>query len=219
MSGSSTIACSAETALEAIGRWDAHNVTEDADLGIRLARRGYRCAFVHTTTEEEATATIATWVRQRSRWIKGYALTWAVHMRRPVKLFYDLGAWKFFGFQILFLGTLSIVLLAPLLWSLWLIVLGLDHPIEAMLPASVISAVVVLFLLCEIATLGVAALAVSTPRHRWLLPWIPLLHLYFPLASFASFKSFWELMSCPFYWDKTSHGKAPKSKASPAALQ
>ena len=105
------------SALEAFGRWDAHNVTEDADLGVRLARRGYRCDFVQSVTEEEATHTVRAWIRQRSRWIKGYAMTWAVHMRDPLSLLGELGPLRFLAIQILFLGTLSQFLLAPLLWS------------------------------------------------------------------------------------------------------
>lgn len=202
--------------LEKIGRWDAHNVTEDADLGIRLARRGYRTAFVPTVTCEEATATIPAWLRQRSRWIKGYAMTWAVHMRQPVRLWRDLGPRRFFGFQILFLGTLSQFVLAPVLWSFWLVLLGLPHPIEAVAPRHIIVVLGALYLFAEVATLAVAALAVATPRHRNLIWWVPLMHLYFPLSAIACWKGAAELVSKPFYWDKTAHGhSASLAKARP----
>lgn len=195
------------SALEALGRWDAHNVTEDADLGLRLARRGYRCAFLPTVTEEEATASIPAWLRQRSRWIKGYAMTWAVHMRDPLQLLGELGPLRFLGVQILFLGTLSQFLLAPLLWSFWLIVFGVQHPIESALPWSAIIALGTLFFLSEVATLLTAATAVARPKHRWLIKWVPLMHLYYPLAAIASWKGFSELLIKPFYWDKTAHGR------------
>jgi glycosyltransferase XagB len=94
-------------ALERLGGWDAHNVTEDADLGLRLARHGYRCELIDSVTEEEANCRAIPWIRQRSRWLKGYAMTWISHMRRPRLLLRDLGPWKFIGVQILFLGTLS----------------------------------------------------------------------------------------------------------------
>ncbi len=195
-------------ALEDLGRWDAHNVTEDADLGIRLARRGYRCLFMDSVTEEEATASISTWVRQRSRWIKGYAVTWAVHMRDPLRLLGDLGPLRFLAFQILFLGTLSQFVLAPLLWSFWLMVFGLPHPVSELLSDAVMLGVAALFFLSEIATMLVAALAVATARHTWLIKWVPVLHLYFPLASIAFWKGLGELITRPFYWDKTAHGRA-----------
>ena len=194
--------------LEGLGRWDAHNVTEDADLGVRLARRGYRTEFVRSVTEEEATASIPAWVRQRSRWIKGYAITWAVHMRDPLRLYGELGFRKFLCFQILFLGTLSQFVLAPLLWSFWLVLLGVPHPVTDLAPWSVIITVSALFLLSEVATIGIAALSVATPKHRWLIWWVPMMHLYFPLAAIASWKGYWELITRPFFWDKTAHGQA-----------
>lgn len=194
-------------ALEALGRWDAHNVTEDADLGLRLARRGYRCAFIPTVTEEEATASIPAWLRQRSRWIKGYAMTWAVHMRDPLQLYGELGPLRFLGIQILLLGTLSQFLLAPLLWSFWLILFGFPHPFAAIAPWGAIVALGALFFLSEVVTLLTAGCAVARPKHRWLIKWVPLMHLYFPLAAIASWKGFAEMLFRPFYWDKTSHGR------------
>ena len=195
-------------ALEALGRWDAHNVTEDADLGLRLARHGFRCEFVPTVTEEEATASIPAWVRQRSRWIKGYWVTWAVHMRDPLRLLGDLGPLRFLAVQILFLGTLSQFVLAPVLWSFWLIVFGLPHPLTDAAPPGVIPALAALFFFCEVATIAILAVSVATPRRSWLIKWVPLMHLYFPLAALASWKGMVELVTRPFYWDKTAHGAA-----------
>ena len=195
--------------LEGLGRWDAHNVTEDADLGLRLARRGFRTEFLPTVTEEEATATIRAWVRQRSRWIKGYAITWAVHMRDPLRLLGELGLVRFLCVQILFLGTLSQFVLAPLLWSFWLIVAGFPHPVTEIVPWAMVVSIGALFFLSEVATLTVAAVAVATPKHNWLIKWVPVMHLYFPLAALASWKGIAELMTRPFFWDKTAHGQTP----------
>ena len=153
------------------------------------------------------------WIRQRSRWIKGYAMTWAVHMRDPMRLLGELGPWRFLGVQVLFLGTLSQFVLAPLLWSFWLMVFGLPHPITEILPWSAIVVFGTLFFASEVATIGMAALAVATPKHSWLIKWVPLMHLYFPLASIASWKGFAELVWHPFYWDKTKHGRVPEKHA------
>ncbi|MEZ5767898.1 MAG: glycosyltransferase family 2 protein [Paracoccaceae bacterium] len=125
---------SAERRWKRLGGWDAHNVTEDADLGIRLARHGYRTELIDTVTKEEANCRPWPWVKQRSRWIKGYAMTWGVHMRAPGRLLDELGPRKFLGVQALFLGTLSQFLLAPFLWSFWLLALGLPHPLIGILP-------------------------------------------------------------------------------------
>ncbi|MDE3027779.1 MAG: glycosyltransferase [Paracoccaceae bacterium] len=192
-------------AIEALGGWDAHNVTEDADLGIRLARHGYRAELLPTVTEEEANCRALPWVKQRSRWLKGYMMTWAVHMRAPRLLLQQLGWWRFFGFQVLFIGTLSQFLLAPVLWSFWLLSLGLWHPLGYM-PAPLLYAMLALFALSELTNITVNAIGVSGPKHRFLIPWVPTLTLYFPLGALAAYKGAWELVTKPFYWDKTTHG-------------
>ncbi len=192
--------------LEKLGGWDAHNVTEDADLGIRLARHGYRTEIIETTTEEEANCRMLPWVKQRSRWLKGFAITWAVHMRNPLKLFTDLGFKKFIGMQILLIGTFSNFLLAPFLWSFWLIPLDIPHPLRHIIGPQTFLALGALFLLSELITISVGAFAVSREKHRFLTLWVPTMHFYFPLGALASYKAFYELMTRPFYWDKTTHG-------------
>ncbi|MEO0682432.1 MAG: glycosyltransferase, partial [Pseudomonadota bacterium] len=106
-------------ALEKLGAWDAHNVTEDADLGVRLARAGYRTLLLDSETAEEAVRRPLAWIRQRSRWQKGYLATWLTHMRNPLRLYRDLGPAGFWGFQALFLGAAGAFLSQPLLWSAW----------------------------------------------------------------------------------------------------
>ncbi|MEL7026987.1 MAG: glycosyltransferase family 2 protein, partial [Pseudomonadota bacterium] len=192
--------------LETVGAWDAHNVTEDADLGIRLARLGWRTKLIATTTQEEANCRIWPWIKQRSRWIKGYAVTWAVHMRHPRRLWSDLGTWRFLGFQAVFLGAISQFVLAPFLWSFWLILLGLPHPLIGTLPDVVILGLATLFFAAEISNIAVGAWACRGQNHRWLIPWVPSLHFYFPLAAIASWKGLAEIVKAPFYWDKTDHG-------------
>ncbi len=193
-------------AIEELGGWDAHNVTEDADLGIRLARHGYRTELLHTVTEEEANCRLWPWVKQRSRWLKGYAMTYAVHMRKPRQLWRDLGPWRFFGVQALFLGTLSQFVLAPFLWSFWMFPLGLPHPMRSVLPHDLLVVLGGIFLLSEAITIATGMVATSTPKHKWLWPWVPTLHLYYPLATLAALKGLWEMITKPYYWDKTAHG-------------
>jgi len=203
--GGTTLFFRRET-LEELGGWDAHNVTEDADLGIRLTRHGYRTEIIDSVTQEEANARAWPWVKQRSRWLKGYAITYGVHMRDPVKLWRDLGAWQFFGVQMLFAGTISQFLLAPLLWSFWLMMIGLPHPLDDILSKPVAISFAITFLLSEIIGVSVAALAVAKAKKPELIKWTPTLHFYFPLAVVAAYKGVFELATKPFYWDKTSHG-------------
>lgn len=203
--GGTTLFFRRET-LEKLGGWDAHNVTEDADLGIRLARHGYRTEIIDTVTQEEANARAWPWVKQRSRWLKGYAITYGVHMRNPLKLWRELGAWRFFGVQLLFAGTISQFLLAPLLWSFWLMLFGLPHPLDGVLSKPVALTFAGIFLLSEIIGITVSAIAVTSAGKPDLIKWTPTLHLYFPLAALAAYKGVIELATKPFYWDKTTHG-------------
>lgn len=204
--------------LEELGGWDAHNVTEDADLGIRLARHGYRTELLATVTREEANCRALPWIRQRSRWLKGYAITYAVHMRDPRLLLRQLGLRKFLGFQVMFLGTLIQFTLAPILWSFWLMLFGLWHPVSELLPHSALLMLAGAFVFGEIATITINYTALSAREHRSLRPWVPTLHFYFPLASLAAYKGLWELVAHPFYWDKTAHGVFDTQAADPLEL-
>ncbi|MCK0166018.1 glycosyltransferase [Jannaschia sp. S6380] len=193
-------------ALEQVGGWDAHNVTEDADLGVRLARRGYRTELLPTTTLEEANASPLAWIKQRSRWMKGYILTWAVHTRHPVRLWRDLGARRFLGFQMLFLGAILNALLMPALWSTVVIAFGRHHPILDWLPGQGIVALSVLMLGAGMLSMTLSWIGCAAPHHRRLRAWIPTLELYFPLATVAVLKALCEIALRPFHWDKTVHG-------------
>ncbi len=192
--------------LERIGAWDAHNVTEDADLGIRLARHGYRTELIDTVTLEEANCRPLPWVKQRSRWIKGYIMTWAVHMRRPRLLWQQLGPRAFLGFQVLFLGTIAQFLLAPVFWSLLLIPFGFQHPLQDALPGWLVLTVATSFLVSELVNLVTGALGLRRTGHNLNLLWVVTLKLYYPMATLAAYKGLVELVTRPFYWDKTTHG-------------
>jgi glycosyltransferase XagB len=116
-------------ALDHVGAWDAYNVTEDADLGLRLARQGWRVGVLASTTWEEAPPTLKTWMAQRTRWLKGWMQTYAVHMRQPITLWRELGPLSFVWVQIVFGGGILSALLHPwfyvgLLWG-WLA----GHPV------------------------------------------------------------------------------------------
>ncbi|RMF00052.1 MAG: glycosyltransferase, partial [Alphaproteobacteria bacterium] len=109
-------------ALRWLGAWDAYNVTEDADLGMRLYRHGYLCRMLDSTTHEEAVCRFLPWLRQRTRWLKGYLQTYFVHMRHPWRLWRELGARRFLGFQLMIGGVVFSALAHPLFYGL----LGLE---------------------------------------------------------------------------------------------
>ena len=197
-------------ALDDAHAWDAWNVTEDADLGVRLARRGWTTEIIDTTTDEEANCRVIPWIKQRSRWLKGFAMTWGVHMRDPVGLCRDLGARRFIGFQVQFLAMLSQYLLAPMLWSFWLLAFGLPHllrsPLDGALGGWVLPGLMALFIATETLNLAIGLYAVRGAKHRHLSLWVPTLHVYFPLGCLAGWKAIYEVVRHPFYWDKTAHG-------------
>ncbi len=192
--------------LMRVGGWDAHNVTEDADLGVRLARHGYRTEMIESITWEEANCRAWPWVRQRSRWLKGYMLTYRVFMQQPLRLIREIGLTGFCGLQVLFLGTLTGFLLAPLLWSFWLASFAVGHPVIEVLPQGTGMALTVLFLLAEGVNITAGLIAVARAGQTRLAPWVPGLHPYFYLATAAVYKALYEALTMPFYWDKTSHG-------------
>ena len=192
--------------LEKLGGWDAHNVTEDADLGVRLARHGYVTELLPTVTHEEANCRAWPWVRQRSRWLKGFMITYFVHMRAPRQLIKDLGFARFMGLQMIFLATFSQFAFAPLLWSFWVTLMGGAHPVETTLGAGVVFAVISLFVISEILSFSMGVVAVSGKEHRHLVPWVLLMPVYFTMGALASYKALYEMIVTPFYWDKTEHG-------------
>lgn len=193
-------------ALEDLGGWDAWNVTEDADLGLRLMRRGWRTEVIDTTTGEEANCRPLAWVKQRSRWIKGYMMTWIVHMRDPARLWRELGPKAFLAFQVHFLGSITQALLAPLLWSWWVIAADLPHPVAPVLPSPVVMSCGALFLLAQATDLLIVAIALRQSRQPIGLAWVPVIVVYHMLAVPAAWKAARELVTRPFYWDKTTHG-------------
>lgn len=195
--------------LERLAGWDAHNVTEDADLGVRLARAGYVTELLPTVTYEEANCRLWPWVRQRSRWLKGFLVTWCVHMRDPAQLMQDLGWLRFIGVQTMLLATVAQFTCAPLLWSFWLAVIGLAHPVEQILGNTALWAMVGVFILSATLNLGLSLMAVSGKAHRHLMWWVFTTPFYYPFGALAAFKGLYEFIVSPFFWDKTQHGVTP----------
>jgi cellulose synthase/poly-beta-1,6-N-acetylglucosamine synthase-like glycosyltransferase len=194
-------------ALGELGGWDAHNVTEDADLGMRLARRGYRCDVLYSTTQEEANCRILPWVRQRSRWLKGYMMTWLVHMRDPKQLWHDLGATGFLGLNILFLGGAVTYLAMPIFWLALVMTLTTGQSVFGdALPLWALNVLGWSLVAGQAVMLLCATVALWRRRALDLLMLIPTLPVYWTLGALAAWKAVIEVASAPYYWDKTRHG-------------
>ncbi len=192
--------------LEQIGRWDAHNVTEDADLGMRMKRLGYRCEMVESTTYEEANFRLGPWVRQRSRWLKGFMMTWMTHLGRPKALYRDLGPVGFVIFNVLFLGTMTAFATAPIVLPLWLLTFGIDLPFYNLLSPLFLGAMVAAFVMTELILLLLGYVATEGANHRHLRSFLPTMIFYWPIGCLAAYKAIFELFTRPSFWDKTAHG-------------
>ena len=192
--------------LRELGAWDPFNVTEDADLGIRLHRQGYRTAMIDSTTLEEANSQVPNWIRQRSRWIKGYLQTWLVHMRRPGMLLRDTGVRGFTSFN-LTMANAFVLLLNPVFWALTtLYVLTRWGFIQELFPGFVFYAASAMLFVGNFVFvyLNVAG---SLQRGEFGITRTALLSpLYWGLMSWAAWKGFIQLFTNPFYWEKTEHG-------------
>ena len=193
-------------ALEEIGAWDAHNVTEDADLGMRLARFGYRTEMIRSVTLEEANCRLFRWIRQRSRWLKGYLITWITHMRTPRRLYRDLGPRGFFGFQVLFLGGITSYLSMPLLWLFWGVAAGFNLRVLEGFPAPLLWAVGASMVAGQAVMLATAFMALRDSGRLRMLAWLPILVLYWPFGALAAYLAVAEVFLKPFHWHKTEHG-------------
>lgn len=187
--------------------WDPYNVTEDADLGIRLEKMGHRVAIVNSTTWEEANLKVGNWVRQRSRWLKGHMQTFLVHMRNPVRLFRDIGPVGFFGFIFFIGGPCIVALLNPLLWALVLWSSFVDTSRHAdYLPDYLLNLAAYNLIVGNIAFVLFGAVSVAKRRFWRVVPWALGLPLYWLLQSVAAYKALWQLITNPHYWEKTTHG-------------
>ena len=193
--------------LKSVNAWDPYNVTEDADLGVRLTQLNYHVGVVNSTTYEEATNRFGNWIRQRSRWIKGYMQTYLVHMRHPVRLYRSLGHVGFWGFQFFIGGAVLSCLLAPFLYLTyfgWLYTQ--THVLDVIFPSIILYASLFSLLLGNGLLIYLSTLCVFKRHLYHLIPWALTVPVYWLMMSIAAYKALWQLIHKPFYWEKTTHG-------------
>jgi len=199
--------------LRRVGGWDAWNVTEDADLGLRLARFGRRVGALESDTCEEAPADFRNWFGQRRRWLKGWMQTLAVHTRAPRRLFGELGALRALAALALMLGAALGGLLGPALsaWALWRVAGGQLLAAPTVLQG-VGDALALALLLAGFLAMGIPiVLALRGRGLQRLYASLPLLPLYYALVSLAAWAALIDLAWRPYHWSKTEHGLARTS--------
>jgi len=193
--------------LREIGAWDPFNTTEDADLGVRAFGRGYKVGVINSTTYEEANARVKNWIRQRSRWIKGYMQTFLVHARNPIKLYKAVGFRGLLAFYFLIGGTPFIFLVNPIMWFMFIIWLITQTQLyEYIFPSFVLYISLFNLLFGNFMGVYLNLIAVFRRKYYELLPYAFLNPIYWMLHSIASYKALYELFTKPFYWQKTQHG-------------
>jgi cellulose synthase/poly-beta-1,6-N-acetylglucosamine synthase-like glycosyltransferase len=198
-----------EALIEA-GAWDPYNVTEDADLGIRMFKRGYRTAIVDSTTYEEANSHMNNWLRQRSRWIKGYIQTWLVHMRNPFKLWREIGTNAFLSFQFVIGGTFFAALANPIYWlltTLWFLTRW--DLIPKMFPGPIFFVGAVCLYIGNFAFAYMNVAGAMRRGYYDMVKYALLSPLYWGLMSIGAWRGFGQLFVKPHFWEKTVHGLTP----------
>jgi cellulose synthase/poly-beta-1,6-N-acetylglucosamine synthase-like glycosyltransferase len=203
--------------LREVGGWDAYNVTEDADLGFRLSRFGYRSVAFASTTFEEAPIRFSAWIRQRSRWMKGWMQTWLVHMRNPLQLRREAGLRGVLTLNILVGGSVLTALAYPVLLAAIFAGLtsgGLDD-IRSLIgdPLALLHITAIASGIVSTITIGLLGLARrGNLRRGWILAWTP---IYWGYLSLAAWRALIQLLLNPYHWEKTEHGLT-KRRSDPA---
>ena len=197
-------------ALRRLGGWDPFNVTEDADLGVRIARGRLSVMMLDSVTWEEAVAHAPQWIRQRSRWVKGYIQTYLVHMRHPAQLLRQVGPRAFLDFQIMVGGSSLILLVNPIMWALTVIYfLSKGTALAIMIQALFPPALYYPALLCLLANFIFlySQLYICVRRgYDDLARYTLLGPLYWILMSVGAWAGLFSLVRRPHYWAKTEHG-------------
>ncbi|WP_292898904.1 glycosyltransferase family 2 protein [Nitratireductor sp.] len=204
------------SALEDAGGWDPYNVTEDADLGARLCRFGYRTDVICNATQEDAPTDIRTWLPQRTRWFKGWVQTWLVHMRNPFATAREVGMPSFLIMQVLFAGMVLSALAYGVFWAttlgigIYWIFGGVFRPVEGLL--LLIDTANVVLGHAAFLMLGWSTLHKTERSGFWKrVLWTP---AYWCLMSVAAWRCVWQLYWNPHHWEKTPHKRRHQVRVS-----
>jgi glycosyltransferase XagB len=199
--------------LHMLQGWDPFNVTEDCDLGARIFNTGFRTAIIDSTTYEEANSNFYNWLRQRSRWIKGYMQTYLVHMRQPFKLIKALG-FDAFVFQLVVGLRVVFLIVNPFLWLMtigyFVLNAQLGSAIESLYPSYVFYIAISTLIFGNFLYLYYYMIGAAR-RNQWdLIKYIYLVPIYWLMGSVSALIALYQLVVKPHYWEKTNHGLAIK---------
>jgi cellulose synthase/poly-beta-1,6-N-acetylglucosamine synthase-like glycosyltransferase len=196
--------------LRAVGGWDAFNVTEDCDLGLRLSELKLTTVVIDSVTMEEANSNLRNWMRQRSRWIKGYLQTYLVHMRRPWRYLHRDMLRPFYSLQFIIGGTPATFFVNPLMWAMLGVYIAVRPLVAAtyhiLYPGPMFYLGVICFVFGNYLWICLSMLACLKRKDYTLLVWAFLLPPYWFAMSVAAVVAIVQLMYKPHHWEKTKHG-------------
>ena len=196
--------------LKDLKGWDSFNVTEDCDLGVRLAKEGYQTAIMDSITLEEANSSALNWFWQRTRWIKGYVQTYFVHMRNPLQFLSGNKKTDLLTFQMVVGGKILSTLINPFLWILtalyFMFRVHLGTFIESFFPAPILYMGVFSFVIGNFLYMYYYMIGCVRHGHYSLVKYVFLVPLYWLAMSLAGWVAVYTFITSPHHWFKTKHG-------------
>jgi cellulose synthase/poly-beta-1,6-N-acetylglucosamine synthase-like glycosyltransferase len=192
--------------LRELGGWDEYNVTEDCDLGMRLYATGHETRILASTTWEQACSHTPSWIKQRSRWVKGYLQTYLVHTRRPFSMIRELGCWRTAQFHLLVGGSVFAQLLNPIYWGLALLWFFIRPDLfKPFFPPAVFAMGAFCLFVGNFVFVYTAGLACVKRRFGSTAKYSLLMPFYWVLMTFGAWKGVIQLLYAPHHWEKTQH--------------
>lgn len=196
--------------LRKLQGWDSFNVTEDADLGMRLVKYGYNTAIVDSTTLEEANSDLKNWFGQRSRWIKGYMQTYLVHSRSLGEFFKKGRRSHFFTFQLVIGGKVLSMFINPVMWiitvSYFTLKANIGVSLESFFPMPVLYMGIFSLVFGNFLYLYYYMIGCTKHRQEELIKYVFLVPFYWIAMSIAAWVGLYDLLVAPHHWSKTKHG-------------
>jgi cellulose synthase/poly-beta-1,6-N-acetylglucosamine synthase-like glycosyltransferase len=192
--------------LRELDGWDAFNVTEDCDLGMRLVKRNYRTAVIDSVTYEEANSGLMNWLLQRTRWIKGYIQTYFVHMR-ALK---DFKASHKITFQLVVGGKILSMIINPLMWAVTISYFVFRATfgvwVEQFYPGAVLYMAVFSLIFGNFLYMYYYMIGCAKREYDDLIKYVIFVPFYWLGMSIAAWRAMVEMVTNPHYWSKTKHG-------------
>lgn len=195
--------------LKELHAWDPFNVTEDCDLGVRIFKEKYQTAIIDSTTFEEANSSYRSWLKQRSRWIKGYLQTYLVHIRNPFQFIRSHGI-DAFMFHLVIGMRMMFVLINPLFWSITIAYFAFFNyvgpSIESLYPTPIFYPAVVLLIFANFVHFYNYMIGCMKKDKYEVIKYVFFIPMYWIMTSWAAMIAFYQLFTKPHYWEKTTHG-------------